>query len=140
MGMAAWYLGGPARKERTFSPGHNTELAVLTGALTSVRDLARSRLRQEAARVGATGVVGVTIEQRHHGLGTVEVLVLGTAVESHAHRGMRSAPQLLIELHDADSGAKETSITADPRRHRRAARLPKLALRPGDGPTRFAPR
>jgi uncharacterized protein YbjQ (UPF0145 family) len=58
------------------------EVAALTQAQLAVRALAVSRLQQEAALLGAHGVIGVRLERRREGLfgGTIEFTAIGTAI------------------------------------------------------------
>jgi uncharacterized protein YbjQ (UPF0145 family) len=58
------------------------ELAVLSGAQSEARQLAFSRLRQEAKLLGADGVVGVKLTRQGTAtqLGMVEYIAIGTAV------------------------------------------------------------
>ena len=58
------------------------EVAALTQAQLAARELAVSRLQQEAALLGAHGVIGVRLEQRRKGAlaGTIEFTAIGTAI------------------------------------------------------------
>ncbi len=62
--------------------GDSYELAVLTEAFRNARGLALSRLAQEAALLGATGVVGVRLTRKQHewGEGLLEFAAVGTAI------------------------------------------------------------
>jgi uncharacterized protein YbjQ (UPF0145 family) len=88
----------------------STELHAYTHALYDARELAMERLQSEAETLGATGVVGVTVDERQHSWRTVfhdvgnaalytgeviELLVMGTAVVPWAG-GELGRPQLVM--------------------------------------------
>lgn len=58
------------------------EVETLTQAQIAVRELAISRMQQEAALLGAHGVIGVRLQQRRQGwnIGMVEFTAIGTAI------------------------------------------------------------
>ncbi len=62
--------------------GSSGELEVLTQAFYQARHLALGRLQQEAALLGATGVVGVRLERKEYewGAGMLEFAAIGTAI------------------------------------------------------------
>lgn len=62
--------------------GGSGELSVLTQAFYHARHLALGRLQQEAALLGATGVVGVRLDRKEYewGAGMLEFAAFGTAI------------------------------------------------------------
>src|SRR5689334_16097084 len=62
----------------------NMELDVLTQAMYSARDLAMTRMEEEADVLGADGIVGVRLEVIRHawGQGMAEFMAVGTAVQA----------------------------------------------------------
>src|SRR5215831_14741348 len=62
----------------------NMELDVLTLAMYSARELAMSRMEEEADVLGADGIVGVRMDVIRHawGQGMAEFMALGTAVRA----------------------------------------------------------
>lgn len=62
--------------------GNSGELEVLTQAFYEARHLALGRMQQEAALLGATGVVGVRLERKEYtwGMGLLEFAAIGTAI------------------------------------------------------------
>ena len=62
----------------------STEMTVLSRAMYDARYLAMSRMEQEAARMGADGVVGVRLEVGSHewGYHMSEFVAIGTAVRA----------------------------------------------------------
>jgi uncharacterized protein YbjQ (UPF0145 family) len=78
----------------------NTEMSVLTQAMYHARDLAMTRMEEEADQLGADGIVGVRLEIGRYewGADLAEFIAVGTAVK---HRGG--------ELHRAPNGRPFTS-------------------------------
>ncbi len=74
--------------------GQNQELTVLTQAMYSARELAMSRMQAEADRLGADGVVGVTLRLQNYvwGQDVIEFVATGTAVRALAGHGAHRAP------------------------------------------------
>ncbi|MBN9619359.1 MAG: heavy metal-binding domain-containing protein [Actinobacteria bacterium] len=74
--------------------GQNQELTVLTQAMYSARELAMSRMQAEAERLGADGVVGVTLRAQSYvwGQGVLEFIATGTAVRATSSQGVHRAP------------------------------------------------
>jgi uncharacterized protein YbjQ (UPF0145 family) len=62
----------------------NMELEVLTQAMYSARELAMTRMEEEADMVGADGIVGVRLEVIRHAWGSsmAEFMAVGTAVKA----------------------------------------------------------
>ena len=62
--------------------GRTGEVEPLTHAQLAARELAVSRLQQEAAILGAHGVIGVRLQQRQKGwgIGMVEFIAIGTVI------------------------------------------------------------
>jgi uncharacterized protein YbjQ (UPF0145 family) len=60
----------------------NEEMVVLTQAMYHARELAMSRMEEEAHELGADGVIGVRLEIKRHAWGTdlLEFMAIGTAV------------------------------------------------------------
>jgi uncharacterized protein YbjQ (UPF0145 family) len=61
----------------------NQEMQVLTQALYNARELAMTRMEEEADTLGADGIVGVRLEVKRYawGEGLLEVLAIGTAIK-----------------------------------------------------------
>jgi uncharacterized protein YbjQ (UPF0145 family) len=77
--------------------GSSGELSVLTQAFYNARHLALGRLRQEAALLRATGVVGVRLERKEYewGAGLLEFAAIGTAIRDRdAEPAAQTAPFL----------------------------------------------
>src|SRR5215831_4567826 len=78
----------------------NQEMEVLTQAMYHARELAMTRMEEEADQLGADGIVGVRLDIGRHQWGAelAEFIAVGTAVK---HRGG--------ELHRAANGRPFTS-------------------------------
>jgi uncharacterized protein YbjQ (UPF0145 family) len=107
MGSSIYQVGYQSTVPMSFGGGFMFELDALTQAWNEVRDLAFSRLAQEAGHVGADAVVGVQIQSgaREFTEGAIECMVIGTAVRGsggpRAETGAE-ARQVLTELTVAD--------------------------------------
>ncbi len=79
MGSSVYHVGWQWMPYSSWSSG---ELTTLTQAFYQARHLALGRLYQEAALLGATGVVGVRIDKREYdwGAGLLEFAAIGTAI------------------------------------------------------------
>lgn len=76
----------------------NQEMTVLTQAMYHARELAMDRMEEEAAELGADGVVGVRLEVNHKEWGNhiAEFVAIGTAVthrgDAHRFKNKRGRP------------------------------------------------
>jgi len=80
----------------------NVELSNYTSALYEARELAMTRMQQEAQRSRAQGIVAMRIEQKSHiwGSHVIEFLAIGTAVRLVAAEHQRLAPEMSVSLDD----------------------------------------
>src|SRR6266853_2976096 len=71
----------------------NMEVNVLTQAMYHARELAMTRMEEEAAALGADGIVGVRLEVTRHewGESLAEFLAIGTAIRSRSGQTYRNA-------------------------------------------------
>jgi uncharacterized protein YbjQ (UPF0145 family) len=81
--------------------GQTREVASLSHAMRAARALAVKRMREQAARLRAEGVVGVRLVVEHHkwrgGHQVAKILALGSAIAfdpAHAPKGLGGAPPL----------------------------------------------
>ena len=81
--------------------GQTREVASLSNAMRAARNIAVKRMRDQAAKLQAEGVVGVRLLVEHHrwrgGHQVVKLIALGTAVafdHAHAPADLRGAPTL----------------------------------------------
>jgi uncharacterized protein YbjQ (UPF0145 family) len=84
MGSSIYHVGWQNMPAGYWSSwgGMSGEMTVLTEAFYHARHLAIGRLQQEAALLGATGVVGVRLERKEYtwGMGMLEFAAIGTAI------------------------------------------------------------
>jgi uncharacterized protein YbjQ (UPF0145 family) len=75
----------------------STELHQTTQALYEARELAMTRMQQEATQLGAEGIVGVQLVEKSHMFGShvIEFLAVGTAVRSIANNNEDVSPPVL---------------------------------------------
>jgi uncharacterized protein YbjQ (UPF0145 family) len=89
MGSSVYHVGWQYMPSGYWSNwgGSSGELTVLTEAFYHARHLAIGRLQQEAALLGATGVVGVRLERNEYewGAGMLEFAAVGTAIREIDH-------------------------------------------------------
>jgi len=80
----------------------NVELSNYTEALYDARELAMTRMQDEASRLGAQGIVAMRIDQQSHVWGShvIEFLAVGTAVRLQAAAHQELRPEMAVELHD----------------------------------------
>jgi uncharacterized protein YbjQ (UPF0145 family) len=95
VGSSIYHIGLQLRRW-----GSNQELEVLTQAMYHARELAMTRMEEEADSLGADGIVGVRLEIGRHEWGRelAEFIAVGTAVKHRAG-----------ELHRAPNGRPFTS-------------------------------
>jgi uncharacterized protein YbjQ (UPF0145 family) len=88
VGSSIYHIGLQIR-----SWGKNQELDVLTQAMYHARELAMTRMEEEADSLGADGIVGVRLEIGRHEWGgeLAEFIAIGTAVK-HAAGELHRAP------------------------------------------------
>ena len=88
VGSSIYHIGFQAR-----TWNKNQELDVLTQAMYHARELAMTRMEEEADQLGADGVVGVRLEVGRYEWGTdlAEFIAIGTAVK-HSEGVLHRAP------------------------------------------------
>jgi uncharacterized protein YbjQ (UPF0145 family) len=71
----------------------NQEMGVLTQAMYHARELAMTRMEEEANELGADGIVGVRLEVTRHewGESLAEFVAIGTAIRSRSGKPFRNA-------------------------------------------------
>ena len=89
MGTCVYHIAHRKLTQALGSMGQNVELPNFTQALYEARELAMTRMQDEAAQLKASGIVGVRLEEKSHQWGshTIEFLALGTAVTKTHGRG-----------------------------------------------------
>jgi uncharacterized protein YbjQ (UPF0145 family) len=86
MGTCVYHIAHRGLGQALGQMGQNGELENFTQAMYDARELAMKRMQDEANNVGASGVVGMRLEEKSHQWGehAIEFLSLGTAVAKRA--------------------------------------------------------
>ncbi|HAM01608.1 MAG TPA: hypothetical protein DCQ30_05190 [Acidimicrobiaceae bacterium] len=100
MGTCVFHIAHRGLAQTLGTVGQNVELPNFTQALYEARELAMTRMQDEANRLGATGIVGVRLEEKSHQWGshTIEFLALGTAVTKGTGAATLPVPTTIISL------------------------------------------
>jgi uncharacterized protein YbjQ (UPF0145 family) len=100
MGTCVYHIAHRGVGQALSQMGKNTELPNYTQALYDARELAMTRMQDEANHLGATGIVEVKLIEKSHmwGSHTIEFLALGTAVAEAEGIGEMPSPQTVISL------------------------------------------
>jgi uncharacterized protein YbjQ (UPF0145 family) len=124
MGNCAYYVA-PDELISSEGDARNQELVGYTHSLYDARELAIERLQDEAEELGATGIVGVTVDEEEHSWRTtpwnmgnaalqsgevLELFVIGTAVVPMASEGEAVAlgkASLVLSANDPAPKPKE---------------------------------
>ena len=94
----------------------NVELSNFTSALYEARELAMSRMQEEAQRSRADGIVAMRIEQKSHiwGSHVIEFLAIGTAVRLAAAQHQRLEPEMVVSLNDEPAPVTDAAPAEGP--------------------------
>jgi uncharacterized protein YbjQ (UPF0145 family) len=100
MGTCVYHIAHRGLGQTLRTAGQNTELPNFTQALYEARELAMTRMQDEANALGATGIVGVRLEEKSHMWGdhTIEFLSIGTAVAKTEGEYTIPQPRTIISL------------------------------------------
>jgi uncharacterized protein YbjQ (UPF0145 family) len=100
MGTCVYHIAHRGLGQALGSMGQNVELPNFTQALYEARELAMTRMQDEANELGASGIVGVRLEEKSHQWGshTIEFLSLGTAVTKGTGEITLPRPTTVISL------------------------------------------
>jgi uncharacterized protein YbjQ (UPF0145 family) len=87
VGSSIYHIGLQTKKW-----GSSQELTVLTEAMYNARELAMTRMEEEALELGADGVVGVRLDVNYYEFGSdaAEFIAIGTAVKSEDGKSYRN--------------------------------------------------
>jgi uncharacterized protein YbjQ (UPF0145 family) len=100
MGTCVYHIAHRGLGQTLGSAGQNVELPNFTQALYEARELAMTRMQDEANQLDASGIVGVRLEEKSHQWGshTIEFLSLGTAVVKTSDEVTLPTPLTIISL------------------------------------------
>ena len=93
----------------------NMELGNYTSALYEARELAMTRMQQEAQRARAQGIVAMRIEQKSHiwGSHVIELLAIGTSVRLAAAEHRLLAPEMVVTLDDVPAPVTDAAVAPE---------------------------
>jgi len=100
MGNCVYHIAHRGIGQALGSVGRNVELPNFTQALYEARELAMTRMQDEANELRANGIVGVRLEEKSHQWGshTIEFLAIGTAVTRTGGEVSLPRPTTIISL------------------------------------------
>jgi uncharacterized protein YbjQ (UPF0145 family) len=100
MGNCVYHIAHRGIGQALGSIGQNVELTNFTQALYEARELAMTRMQDEANRLESNGIVGVRLEEKSHQWGshTIEFLAIGTAVTKGKGEPTLPRPTPIISL------------------------------------------
>jgi uncharacterized protein YbjQ (UPF0145 family) len=100
MGTCVYHIAHRGIGQTLSTTGQNVELPNFTQALYEARELAMTRMQDEANELGASGIVGVRLEEKSHQWGshTIEFLSMGTAVTKSSDEVTLPTPITIISL------------------------------------------
>jgi uncharacterized protein YbjQ (UPF0145 family) len=105
LGNCVYHVAHQGLGQQMMQMGVNCEMPNYTQALYEARELAMSRMQDEAERLGAVGIVGMNIIEKSHGWGThvIEFLAIGTSIvprKGFVHDVKLTSPAFQIGLDD----------------------------------------
>jgi uncharacterized protein YbjQ (UPF0145 family) len=103
MGSCVYHVAHRGPIKALSQLGSNVELPNYTQALYSARELAMQRMQTEAQGLGATGIVGVDLQEKSHSWGThmIEFFAIGTAIVASTSQQQRiESPAQVLDLND----------------------------------------
>jgi uncharacterized protein YbjQ (UPF0145 family) len=100
MGTCVYHVGRRSGATALRQTGRNTELRSQTEALYTARELAITRMQEEASLLGATGVIGSRISESSHVWRhrLIEFLAIGTAITELPSPRPSSRPRTALNL------------------------------------------
>jgi uncharacterized protein YbjQ (UPF0145 family) len=102
LGPCVYHIAHQSVMQSLRQTGQNQEMPQFTQGVYEARELALSRMQAEATQVGASGIVGVTVEVKNHVWGehATEFLATGTAIRRLAdeHRLPETTPKPTFTL------------------------------------------
>jgi uncharacterized protein YbjQ (UPF0145 family) len=102
MGSCVYHVAHRGPVQSVGQMGRNVELPNYTQALYDARELAMQRMQTEAQALEAKGIVGVSLEEKNHGLGShvIEFFAIGTAIVTMDGATPIGAPTPVLDLND----------------------------------------
>jgi len=100
MGTCVYHVGHRNLGNVVSQTANNSELVPFTQALYEARELAMTRMQDEAERLGAEGIVGVQMVEKSHFWGShvIEFFAVGTAIRPIRDNHVIEKPQMMLSL------------------------------------------
>ncbi len=100
MGTCVYHVAHRGIMQAAVQSSKTLELTNYTQALYEARELAMTRMQQEAENLGAEGIVGVQLTEKSHVWGShvIEYLAVGTAVRPIRENHTIPQPQMILSL------------------------------------------
>ncbi|MHB8263833.1 MAG: heavy metal-binding domain-containing protein [Acidimicrobiales bacterium] len=100
MGTCVYHVGHRNVGNVIAQTSNNSELVPFTQALYEARELAMTRMQDEAQRLGAEGIVGVQMVEKSHFWGShvIEFFAVGTAIRPIRDNHIIEKPQMMLSL------------------------------------------
>ncbi len=102
MGNCVYHVARQSVAQAIKTSGRNVEMINFTEALYDARELCMERMQSDAEKLGATGIVGVDIEEGSHSWDEhiIEFLAVGTAIAPSQEAHHFDVPQAVISLNE----------------------------------------
>lgn len=102
VGVCVFHVGRRDIAATLKSLPRNTELTVITEALYQSRELAMSRMQQEALSLDTDGILGARVQEHTHAWGSrvIEFVSVGTGIELVTEWDRRLVPTAVLPLTD----------------------------------------
>ena len=100
LGTCVYHIAHQSIRQMMRQAGQNVEMPIFTQATYDAREIAMARMQAEAERDGASGVVGVRVNESTHVWGEhgIEFLALGTSVRKVNDREHAIVSPMVISL------------------------------------------
>ncbi len=103
MGNCVYHVARQSAAQAIKTSGRNSEMPNFTEALYDARELCMERMQLDAKKLGATGIVGVKIEEGSHSWDEhiIDFFAVGTAIAPSQEAHHLDVPQAVISLNDS---------------------------------------
>jgi uncharacterized protein YbjQ (UPF0145 family) len=103
VGVCVFHVGRRDMAATLRSLPRNTELTVITEAMYQSRELAMSRMQQEAFALDTDGILGARVDEHTHAWGSrvIEFVAVGTGIELVTDSHQRVHPSAVLPLTDS---------------------------------------
>ena len=109
MGNCVYHVAHQSVAQTVKASGQNTEMVNFTQAIYDARELCMERMQLDAEKLGATGIVGVDIDNGSHSWDDhiIEFFSVGTAIAPSQEAHHFDLPRPVISLNESTQAAPE---------------------------------